>query len=92
MEGDGRESIEGAKDRGFKGGDGGNREGAGPEGEGGGSNECRLLLWSLPRSDVGGCGGGLDGEGVDGDAACRAVCIMRDMGCEGGDCDICSDC
>lgn len=43
--GDGTVSIEGAKDRGFKEvGEGGKREGAGPEGDGGGSNDCKLLL------------------------------------------------
>jgi hypothetical protein len=41
--GDGRESMDGANERGFKGGDGGKREGAGPEGDGGGSSECKLL-------------------------------------------------
>lgn len=97
FDGNGRESIEGANDSGFRedgaggireGGDGGKREGAGPEGDGGGSSDCKLLPWSLLRS-VGGCGGGLDGEGVDGPAGGRDACIDRDPPCDAGECDDC---
>lgn len=79
--GDGRASIEGANDNGFKGGEGGRREGAGPDGEGGGKSVCKLLPCNLPRS-VGGCGGGLDGEGAEEEAGCTGVCSVRGTGCD----------
>lgn len=82
--GDGIVLIEGVKDRGFKEvGEGGKWEGVGFEGDGGGSNDCKLLFWSLLWRD-GGCGGGCDGEGVDGEVVCRFVCIVSDIGCDVG--------
>lgn len=91
LEGDGKELVEGEKDKGFnEDGDGGKWEGVGFEGDGGGSRDCKLLFWSLLWSD-GGCGGGFDVEGVDGDVVCRVVCIVSDIGWDvgGEDWDIC---